>query len=65
MTQGEVKELSTKDLAEKITESKAALTKTEMSHKVSPIENPLKIRQARRTIARLQTELNHRMKNGN
>jgi large subunit ribosomal protein L29 len=65
MTQGEVKELSTKDLAEKITEQKASLTKVKMGHKVSPIENPLKIREARRTIARLQTELNHRTKNGN
>ncbi len=57
MTQSEVKELSTKDLAEKITESKASLTKMKMGHKVSPIENPLKIRESRRTIARLKTEL--------
>ena len=57
MTQNEIKELSTKDLVEKITEEKASLTKTKMGHKVSPIENPLKIRQARRTIARMATEL--------
>jgi large subunit ribosomal protein L29 len=57
MKQSEVKELSTKDLAEKITDQKALLTKVKMGHKVSPIENPLKIRESRRTIARLKTEL--------
>jgi len=62
MTQTEIKELSTKDIAEKITENKVALTKMEMGHKVSPIENPLKIRESRRTIARLMTELVKRQK---
>jgi large subunit ribosomal protein L29 len=60
MTQSEVKELSTKDLVEKISENKASLTKIKMGHKISPIENPLKIRQSRRTIARLKTELTKR-----
>ena len=60
MTQAEIKELSIKDLAERITEDKASLTKIKMGHKVSPIENPLKIRIVRRTIARLKTELKKR-----
>lgn len=60
MTQKEITELSTKDLAERITEEKKTLLKFEMSHKVSPIENPLKIRATRRTVARLNTELTKR-----
>ena len=60
MKQAEVNELSTKDLAERIVEEKASLTKTKMGHKVSPVENPLKIRDARRTIARMKTELKKR-----
>jgi large subunit ribosomal protein L29 len=60
MTQNEIKELSTKDLAGRIIEEKASLVKTKMGHKVSPIENPLKIRDVRKTIARMQTELRKR-----
>jgi large subunit ribosomal protein L29 len=60
MTQAEIKELSTNDLAERITEDRASLTKIKMGHKVSPIENPLKIRMVRRTIARMKTELKKR-----
>ena len=60
MNQNEIKQLSTKDLIDKVAEEKAALTKLKMGHKVSPIENPLKIRHARKTIARLATELRSR-----
>ena len=62
MTQNEIKELATKDIVEKIQEEKATLTKVKMGHKVSPIENPLKIRTTRRTVARLKTELKQRKK---
>ncbi|MEM7381697.1 MAG: 50S ribosomal protein L29 [Bacteroidota bacterium] len=31
-----------------------------MAHSVTPLENPLQIRQARRTVARLATELTNR-----
>ena len=60
MKQNEIKELSIKDLMDKIAEEKLGLTKLKMGHKVSPIENPLKIRQSRRTVARLATELRKR-----
>ncbi len=60
MKQSEIKDLSTKDLADKIAESKLALLKLKMGHKVSPIENPLAIRHSRRTVARLATELRKR-----
>ena len=32
-----------------------------MAHAVSPIENPMKLRDARKVIARLETELRNRM----
>lgn len=60
MKQEEIKQLSTADLVEKINQEKTALSKTKMSHKVSPIENPLKIRVLRKTIARMKTELKKR-----
>ncbi len=36
------------------------LIKMKMSHAVSPLENPLKIRFARKTVARIMTELSRR-----
>ena len=60
MTQSEITQLSTSDLKERIGQDKNALTRLTLTHAVSPVENPLKIRSARRTIARLQTELRKR-----
>ena len=36
------------------------LVKMKIGHKVAPMENPLQIREVRRTIAKLKTELNKR-----
>lgn len=52
--------LSTAELHDKIREEKASLTKLEINHAVSPIENPIKIRSTRKTVARLNTELTKR-----
>lgn len=60
MKQTEVKELSNSELQEKLENMLATLSSLNMQHAVSPLENPMKIRQTRRTIARLQTELRKR-----
>lgn len=52
--------LSTADLTDKIREEKSALAKLKLNHAVSPIENALKIRTNRKTIARMATELRKR-----
>ena len=57
MNQADIKQLSVNDLRERIKEEKGTLVKLKLNHSVSPIENPLKIRFTRKTIARLQTEL--------
>lgn len=57
MKAAEIKELSVEDLKGKISEEKKNLSSLKLSHSVSPLENPLVIRQARKTIARLETEL--------
>ena len=56
MKNEEIKSLNDQEIADKISEESAALTKMKINHAVSPIENPLKIRFARKTIARLKTE---------
>jgi large subunit ribosomal protein L29 len=43
-------------LSAKIGEEEVRLKKMHFSHAVNPIENPLTIRQLRRTIARMKTE---------
>lgn len=60
MKQEEVVQLSGEDLQDRIDESIEKMESLLLTHKVSPLENPLQIRHLRRTIARLKTELNKR-----
>lgn len=60
MKNSEILDLSTEDIVAAIAEEKATLTKLKFAHAVSAIENPNRIQQTRKTIARLQTELTKR-----
>ncbi|NNF01124.1 MAG: 50S ribosomal protein L29 [Bacteroidia bacterium] len=57
-----VKELTTEEVRDKIKEERENYTRLKLNHAVSPIENPMKIRDSRRLIARLETELKERMR---
>ncbi len=52
--------LSDQEVIDKVKEEKAALDKLKLNHNVSPIENPIKIRDNRKLVARLQTEATKR-----
>lgn len=54
--------LSDAEILDRIKEEKSALSKLKVNHNVSPIENPMTIRSARKTIARLATEATKRKK---
>ncbi len=54
--------LSTEELQQKVREERAGLNKLKLTHSTSPIENPIKIRDARKVVARLNTELTKRNK---
>ena len=60
MKNSEILELSKKDIIARISEEKASLNKLKFAHAVSAIENPLRIKAARKLIARLNTELSVR-----
>ncbi|MFK7834264.1 MAG: 50S ribosomal protein L29 [Winogradskyella sp.] len=60
MKQSEIKQLSTAELQEKLSESKKSYTDLKMAHAVSPLDNPIQLRVARRTVARVATELTNR-----
>ncbi len=60
MKASEVRELSTLEIQEQIESNTKALTKMRLSHAVSPLDNPNKIGETKRDIARLKTELRAR-----
>ena len=60
MKQKEVIELSVDELNEKLNTFKKELADMKMSDAVSPIQNPLQIRNTRRVIARIYTEFTRR-----
>lgn len=61
MKQDIVRDLTTDEIRDRIAEERGIYAKLKMSHAVSPIENPLKIRASRRLIARLETEFKKRL----
>ena len=60
MKNPEIKELTTKELIEKIDNEKALLIKMRLNHTISPLDNPNKLGEAKRLVARLKTELRKR-----
>ena len=60
MKQAEIKNLSAEDIQAKLAEAKAQFSKMKLAHKISPLENPIQIRDLRKTIARLNTELTNK-----
>ncbi len=56
----EVRELSTKEILDRIETEQAKLTSLELQHCISPLDNPMQIKDTRRLIARLMTVVNER-----
>ena len=52
-----IQTLSEEDLRARIKEDELRLKKLEFAHAISPLENPMSIRNLRREVARLKTEL--------
>lgn len=60
MKTSEIKELTTKEIQERLDAEKEQLVRMKLNHSISPLDNPLQIRVVRKTIARLATELRQR-----
>jgi large subunit ribosomal protein L29 len=56
----EIRELSAKEIEERIENEKNLIFRQKMNHAISPLDNPMKIRETRRNIARLETILRQR-----
>jgi large subunit ribosomal protein L29 len=60
MKTSEITELTTAEIIERIENSNEELVRMKLNHSVNPLDNPMKIRFARKNIARLNTELRKR-----
>jgi len=60
MKKEEIKELGTKELRDRLEVAEKEYLQTKINHSVSPLDNPAKITQDRRMIARMKTELRRR-----
>lgn len=65
MKQKVINELTTPEVKERLDVEKDNLVKMRLNHSISPLENPQLIKEQRRTIARLYTELRKRELNDN
>jgi large subunit ribosomal protein L29 len=52
--------MNVQDLTARIQEDEQRLKKLQFAHGISPLENPMSVRQLRKDIARLKTELSKR-----
>ena len=62
MKKTDLKSLSVAELQERIRDEKAILQKLRFTQVVSAVENPMRIRETRREVARTMTELNARLR---
>ena len=59
MKQTEIIKLSKEDLQDKLVEYQKQLDELRMTHAISPLENPLQIKKARRVVARIKTAISN------
>jgi len=60
MNSSEIKELTQQELQERLESEEILMVRMKMNHAVSPLDNPNKIVETRRNIARLKTEVRAR-----
>lgn len=60
MKTSEIKELTDKEIVERLQVEKENLVRLKLNHAVSPLENPMKIKYSKKDIARLKTILRER-----
>lgn len=60
MKNAEIRSLSESEIMERIAAEQVNLSKLNFAHAISPIENPNKIKESRKLIARLKTSLSEK-----
>ena len=57
MKNTEIRSLSASEIAERLVAEQENLSKLKFAHSISPIENPNRIRESKRLVARLKTAM--------
>ncbi len=65
MKTSEIKELTSKEIVERLQVERENLVRLKLNHAVSPLENPMIIKESKQSIARLKTILHERELNEN
>ncbi|HEX8461093.1 MAG TPA: 50S ribosomal protein L29 [Segetibacter sp.] len=60
MKYSEIKALTLQELKERLVTEKTNSQNLRFAHSISPLENPLKIKESRKIIAKINTELRNR-----
>jgi large subunit ribosomal protein L29 len=60
MKKADLSQVSVNDLHDRVQEEKGGLEKMMFTHSISPIENPARIPHAKKSVARLLTEIRKR-----
>ncbi len=60
MNSSEIQELTQQELQERLESEETLMVRMKMNHAVSPLDNPNKIVETRRNIAKLKTEVRAR-----
>lgn len=63
MKASELRELTVKEIEEQIENEQSFMIKQRLNHAVSPLDNPMKLQETRRNIARLKTVLREKQLN--
>lgn len=57
MKNSEIKALSLEELQSKLEVEQDSLQKLKFAHAITPVENPMRIKEARKLVARIKTEI--------
>jgi large subunit ribosomal protein L29 len=60
MKQQVIREMTLEEIRERLEEEKKQLSRMKLAHAVSPLDNPHKMKEYKKTVARLLTELRRR-----
>lgn len=60
MKNSEIRELTTNEIAERIDAENEKLVRMKLNHAVSPLDNPILLKEVKKDIARLKTEMRKR-----
>lgn len=63
MKMAEISKLNDQELSDKLTEFQSKYQDLKVAHAITPLENPIQLKDIRKTVARIKTEQSARLAN--